>query len=177
MILYWQKVVFSKGHNFSNFQPTEHWEDKKWHGSRQRLNSTMKTPIIKWENFVLILFCQFFVCLYLIIVLSKNIFVHTIMAWGQVILESLLSIELCNDCIVVIAHPYHGNVVFIVHFYIITTFMLPPGLQAISGRPELFKQRSKRCKNWANINDVRDYHMSRSCPSKIIDDEYKWSRI
>ena len=119
----------------------------------------------------------FFVCLYLIIVLSKNIFVHTIMAWGQVILESLLSIGLCNDCIVVIAHPYHGNVVFIVHFYIITTFMLPSGLQAISGRPELFKQRSKRCKNWANINDVRDYHMSRSCPSKIIDDEYKWSRI
>ena len=111
--------------------------------------------------------------------LSKNIFILLFTQYndiGQVILESLLSIELCNDCIVVIAHPYHGNVVFIVHFYIITTFfMLPPGLQAISGRPELFKQRSKRCKNCADINDVRDYHMSRSCPSKIIDDEYKWS--
>ena len=39
----------------------------------------------------------------------------------------VITIELYNDCIVVIAHPYHGNVVFIVHFYIITTFMLPPG--------------------------------------------------
>ena len=46
---------------------------------------------------------------------------------GNIIEIKGITIELYNDCIVVIAHPYHGNVVFIVHFYIITTFMLPPG--------------------------------------------------
>ena len=72
----------------------------------------MKSPIIKWENFVLNLFRLVFV------------FYHPDVT-GNI---RVIAIKLYNDCIVVIAHPYRGNVVFIVHFYIITIYvMLPPG--------------------------------------------------
>lgn len=60
---------------------------------------------------------------------------------------------------------------------LLSTLCCPQDIQAISGRPRT-KQNYlngavRDVRSRANINDVRDYHMSWSCPTKIIDDEYK----